>query len=302
METAQAAQQLLRLERSEAADLGRPGARRIDRIQHVDVEADISLSVADDAPRFLHDGLWALLHCLLDADDAHPHFLGIGDVLTIIHRPPNADLHHAPGIEDALLNGAAERRAMGIFEAAEILVIEIGMSVEMDHADGPLFADGAQDGERAQMIAARRQRPYALADQRFEPGLDPLEPILHIGRVDRAVAEIGAIGDIIRSRPEDLVHAPHHRGIVADLARAMARSRPVGGAGIPGYAGQTDIDTVCLVERHMRQAHERGDAAKTRRDETGYRLVEGALGTLHHTTGSCKSVIRRDHGTACQAL
>ena len=75
----------------------------------------------------------------------HAHLLAIGEIVEIVHRAAQADLHGALGIEHALLDGAPERRAMRIFEAAEIAVIEVGMGIEMDHADRPLLADRAQD-------------------------------------------------------------------------------------------------------------------------------------------------------------
>ena len=63
----------LGLEGGEAADFGRAGARRIGGVQHVDVEAHIGRTVADDLAGFRHDGLGALLDRLLDADEAHAH-------------------------------------------------------------------------------------------------------------------------------------------------------------------------------------------------------------------------------------
>ena len=112
------------------------------------------------------------LHRFFDADEAHAHLLAIVEVFEIIHRAAQADLHGALGIEHALLDRPLEGRAMGIFEAAEIAVIEIGMGIEMDHAHRLLGADRAQHRQRAQMIAACRERPDALADELLEVMFD----------------------------------------------------------------------------------------------------------------------------------
>ena len=168
VQPAQLAQHLLGLEGGEAADLGRAGARRIDGIEHVDVEAHIDGAVAHDTARLGHDGLGALFHRLLDAHEAHAHLRAIVEVVEIVHGAAQADLDGAPGIEHAVLDGAAEGRAMGVFEAAEIAVVEIGMGIEMDHAHRLLRAHRAQHRQRAEMIAARRERPDALGDERRE--------------------------------------------------------------------------------------------------------------------------------------
>src|SRR5262249_40672157 len=156
-------------------------------------KAHINGAVADDAPRLFHHGLRTLFHRLFDADDAHARFLAKGDVLSVIHGAPYADLHGALRVEHALLDGAAEGCAVGIFEAAEILVRGVGRGGERDQADGALLADSSEDGKRAEVTAARRERPDALADERLEPDFDPLEPVLDIRRIDRAITEVGAV-------------------------------------------------------------------------------------------------------------
>ena len=57
VEPVEAADHALRLGGREAADLRRAGARRVDRVEPVDIEADIGRAVADDAPRLGDDGL-----------------------------------------------------------------------------------------------------------------------------------------------------------------------------------------------------------------------------------------------------
>ena len=146
------AQHLLGLEGGEAADFRGAGAGRIGGVQHVDVEAHIGGSVADDPAGFRHDGLVALLHHLFDAHHADAHLLAPLEVVEVIHRAAQPDLDRALGVQHAFLDGAPEGRAVGVFEAAEIAVIKIGVGIEVDHADGLLLAHRAQHRQRAEMI------------------------------------------------------------------------------------------------------------------------------------------------------
>src|SRR5690242_2346465 len=104
----------------EPADLGRAGARRLRGVDSVDVETDVTELVTHDRPRLGHHLVWAAIHHLLDHED--PHAVGTGplDVLTVIGRAADADLDHAAGVDQALLRGPAERRAVGEAKAAEI--------------------------------------------------------------------------------------------------------------------------------------------------------------------------------------
>jgi hypothetical protein len=60
----------------------------------------------------------------------------------------------------------------------------------------------------------------------------------------------------------------------------MAGPRTIGRAPIPGDSDQPDVDVFCLVEGHMGQPHECGDAAKAWHDKTGGRLIEFFQGTV----------------------
>src|SRR5258706_6347056 len=65
VEAGKAAHHDLRLENAHAAAFRRAGTGRVDRVEPVDVEADIGRAVADDAPRLLDDCFGALLVELL---------------------------------------------------------------------------------------------------------------------------------------------------------------------------------------------------------------------------------------------
>ena len=88
----------------------------------------------------------------------------------------------SPRVEQALLDGAAERRAVRIAVVAEIGVVGVRMGVEMDEADRPRPRDGAQGRQCRQMVAADAERDRAGCDHGRDPGLDPGEPVVQVDR------------------------------------------------------------------------------------------------------------------------
>ena len=157
IEAAEAAHELERLARGQAADLRRAGAGREGRVDGVDVEGEVGRAIADDAAR-LGDGVGnPLLGHLLHVDDADALVERPVALVGGIHRSANADLHHALRIEDAVLDRAAEGRAVGELLAAEIVVARVGMSIHMDHAERTLLPERAQDRIGDDVVAADRQ-------------------------------------------------------------------------------------------------------------------------------------------------
>ena len=75
----------------------------------------------------------------------------VQDILENMLLKPIAEL---TAEEQAFLDGAAERRAVGIEIVTEITVVGVGVGVEMNHADRPLAGDAAEDRQRDEMIAA----------------------------------------------------------------------------------------------------------------------------------------------------
>jgi len=74
-----------------------------------------------------------------------------------VSRPSDSDLHHSVGLKKPFFDGPSERRAMGIFQAAEISIDGVRVRVKVNHAQRPTFADRPQDGKRTQVVAANRQ-------------------------------------------------------------------------------------------------------------------------------------------------
>ena len=169
---------------------------------------------------------------------------------------------------------------MGIAEPAEIAVEQVGMGIEMDHADRSIGGEAAQHRKRDEMVAARRHRGDAAFPQ---PGIEfgnSRHAVIKVDGVRPDIAQIGAIHHGERVHAGDRVHRPDHRRQVAQLARPVARSRPVGGAGVPWHADEPHLHLVNARRAHlqMRQAHEARHAGETRH--------------LHRRYGNEKLVVR----------
>jgi hypothetical protein len=131
---------------------------------------------------------------------------------------------------------------------------------------------------------------------RGEERLDARQRVVDVDRVDRCVAEIGAVAQregIDAARPVDVAH---QRRQVAQLARAVARAGAIGGAAVPGNAGQSDLDRVeqrvALLDPG--QAHEGGDAGEAWHDGArgrGETLVHGeavSCAPVNSARGRCR--------------
>jgi hypothetical protein len=68
--------------------------------------------------------------------------------------------------------------------------------------------------------------------------------------------------------------------LVAHLPWRMAGARAIGRAAIPWDSNQPNVDIFRLVQRHMGQPHEGGDAAKAWHQKAGSGLVEFFQGTV----------------------
>jgi hypothetical protein len=145
------------------------------------------------------------------------------------------------------------------------------MGIDMDHADGPLGGDGAEDRQCHQMIPTHGQRHCAGGMNLGEKRLDPPEAIQKIDGVDRGIAQIGDAAKPIRRDPADMVNLADEARHVAHFARAMAGTRPIGRAAVPGDADQGDIELRGIG--NMGQTHEGGNRAKP-----GYQRCVDRLG------------------------
>ena len=66
---------------------------------------------------------------------------------------PQADLHDAGRIQQVFLDGPTDERGV-IDPRTHEFVERVGMGVDLQHAERPVFGDGAQNGQRHDMVSA----------------------------------------------------------------------------------------------------------------------------------------------------
>lgn len=172
---------------------------------------------------------------------------------------------------------------MRIF-AAEVLIPQIVVSVELDKGDGAVFfGDRAENGEADGVIAADTNATDAGCEKRSDSLLDADESVLDGKRIHREIAEIGdaIFGEGIDSK--DGVPRTDDGGLRADISRPEARAGTVGGAAIERDADEGYLELGGLGD--VRKAHEGGDAGETGKGEGIERLgmwqAKGAAGCGH---------------------
>jgi hypothetical protein len=196
--------------------------------------------------------------------------MGEGHLVRVIDRAADADLDGPPRVDQPLLDGPPERRAVGVAMIAEIAVVGVGMRVEMNEAERPVLGDGAQDRQRREMVAAGAERHHALGVNAGEEPLDPGEAVGQVDRIARRVADIGDPRQLVGGDPADMVDLADEARHVADLARPMARPGAVGGAAIPRHADQRDVELSEVGD--VGQPHKGRNRAVARRHQRVDRL------------------------------
>src|SRR5258708_6105948 len=179
IEAAQTPQQPLGFERREAADLGRPGTGRVDRIEPVHVEGDVGRAIADDGARLLDDALDSEGGELLDEHHAHAVRARELDAIHEILAAADTDLNRALRVEYARLHGEAKRCPVSEFRAVE-LAPGVGVGVDVHHADGRIGGDRPEYRVGDGMIAPRAHGDDSGGLDLAVEGLDLLDLLLEV--------------------------------------------------------------------------------------------------------------------------
>ena len=147
-------------------------------------------------------------------------------------------------VEQALLDRAAEGRAVGVGIVAEIAVVGVGMGVEMDHAERPAALPSARRiGSEIRWSPPAAIGMAPAARMPAKKAVDLLQRVHQVDRVDRRSRRRSPTRDQIVGRDAgDMMDAAHQARLVADLARAVARAGAVGGAAVERHADQRDVD------------------------------------------------------------
>ena len=276
-----------RLPTVRTANFRSAGTRGKGRVDKVDVVGHIGRTLPDNLARLGHHVFGPPRVKFGNRDDPDTVGLGKIPILAAIGGTTNADDDIAFGVDQAFLDSAAKRGAVVEARRTEIDVVQIGVAVELDQcqrlARGTTSGQRAQDRQAAQMVAAAGQRQNS---RRANPGIKRLHPrhgVHQIARIGGDVAQIGAARKVERGHPGRAILRPDHRRGIAQLARSMARARPIGGTAVPRSPDQTDLDIgqTRIVQRHMRQSHERRDPGESRQIKARDRPKERILLVCH---------------------
>ena len=192
-----------------------------------------------------------------------PKRLVVLEVLLAVQRAPGSDVAERLGVDDALLDRAPERGAVGVL-GAEVGVPGVQVRVEVDQRDGSVpVGGGPQQRQRDGVVAADGHQTRSVGGQ-FERGsFDGLDGFTDVERVDRDVTRVGHLRDLEGRNVQGRVVRPQQAGRLPHVRGAEPGPRPVGHAGVERHARDDDVGLGHLVE--SRQPGERGRPCEPRR-------------------------------------
>ena len=252
------AQQHERLVRQQPGDLGRPGARRERRVDHVDVERQERRPVSEPPADTVAVVARADRAQLVALDQLEAHLARVAEVALRVQRPAHAREQRSLRRDHALLDRAPERRAVEVLLAV-VLVPGVRVRVEQNHADrlsggGGVRAQLAQDDR---VVAAQHERDRARGQHRRE-AVGDLRAVR--SALPGVMTRSPVVDDVQRAE-----HVDRHRRVVrpqqgrarADRLRPEARTRPVGRRGVERHADDGHVHSLQLAR--VGQPRERAD-------------------------------------------
>ena len=187
----QAAQAVQQLAAGQAAGLRGAGAGRVRRVEHVDVDRHVDRCVAEPGAHPLDHRRQPVELVVVGADDLEAEHAVVGQVGGRVERAADADVQAVLGVEQALLAGPAERRAVGE-RRTEVGVPGVEVRVEVQHGDRAVVAvQRAQQRQRDGVVAAEGDQLGAAVAQLVGSALDGGDRLGEVERVDRDVAGVG---------------------------------------------------------------------------------------------------------------
>lgn len=200
------------------------------------------------------------------------------------------------GVEDAFLDGAAERGAVGVL-GAEVGVPGVQVGVEVEQGDrAVLLGHGAQQGQRDGVVAAEGHQAGAGVQEVVSGGLDGLDGLVDVEGVGGDVAGVRDLGEGEGGRVLGRVVRAQQAGRLTDGVAAEAGAGAVGDAGVEGDADHRDVGRAHLVEAG--QAGE-GRRARVAGDAGGVDGADGFLGGAGGGGCGGHEAEGRERGPAC---
>lgn len=218
------------------------------RVQDVDVDGDVQRAVADALAQLVGDLVDTAAHDVGGGDDAEAHLGVVVEVLLAVQRTAGADVGERGRVEDALLDGPAERRAVGVL-GAEVGVPRVEVGVEVEQGYGAvLLRDGAQEGQRDGVVAAEGHHAGAGTEQIVGRGLDRLDGLVDVERVGGDVTGVGDLREGERRGVLCRVVRAQQARRLTDGVAAEAGAGAVRDTRVEGHADDGDIGGADLVE------------------------------------------------------
>ena len=163
------------------------------------------------------------------------------------------------GVDDALLDGAAERGAVGVL-GAEVGVPGVQVRVEVHQRDRAVLAAAAARSRGSAMVWSPPM-VTSLVPSRGElagGGLDGLDRLVDVERVHRDVAGVGHLGDLERRHVQRRVVGPQQPRRLADVGGAEPGARPVGDTGVERHSDDGDVGALATWSRRGSRANVAG--------------------------------------------
>ena len=196
---------------------------------------------ADPLAELLGDLVDAAAHDVRGGDDAEAHLLVVVEVLLAVERAAGADVGERRGVEDALLDGPAEGRAVRVL-GAEVGVPGVEVRVEVQQGDRAVPArHRAQQRQRDGVVAAEGHQAGAGVQQVVGGGLDGLHGLVDVERVGGDVAGVRDLGEREGRGVLRRVVRAQQPGRLTDGVAAEAGAGAVGDAGVEGHADHGDV-------------------------------------------------------------
>ena len=281
----QATQDAQKLAGGQAARLGRPGARCVSRVEHVDIDRDVHRMVPHALTDRGDDAVDADAPDVHRADRAEAQFRVLLQVTRGVERTADPNVHAVLVQEQPLLGRAPEGRAVGE-RRAEVGLPGVKMSVEVDQGDRPeALVRRAEQRIGDGVIAADRQYVRGPGEQPGRALLDLADGLLDVERVAGDVARVRDLLGAERRYPQPRVPRAQQPGTLPHRCGPEPGTGAVGGAAVERDADNGHVAAPDLVPpRQQREGRRPGETRRPAR-------VDGpALGPARLTPGT-----RRPH-------
>jgi hypothetical protein len=257
VQAGEGAQHRQQLAAGQAAGFGGAGAGGERRVEHVDVDADVHGAVPDATGDRLDDAGGAQALRVGRGEHLEAQRGVRAQVVLAVQRAADADVQAAGPVDDALLRGPAERRAVRV-RRAKVGVQGVEVRVEVHDRDRAVHrVDRAQQRQRDRVVAAEGQQAADAGAGEHLAGsaLDRGDRLVDAVGVDR---DVPGVSDLLGRERGDacrrVVRAQQPGGL-PDVPGAEAGPWPVADPAVEGHSEDCHVGAAHLGD--ARQPRER---------------------------------------------